>query len=94
MDSMMTPEARVALVEKISMKMNDMTDEDLKALADEIGIEEAIMTEDADKMASKALADSLLAEPVVDTEILTGPRGGLKNFLVKSSRDKEMEAKS
>ncbi len=43
--------------------------------------------EDADKAASKALADSLLDKPVVDTSVLTGSRDGLKSFLMKKSRD-------
>lgn len=84
---MMTPEERIALAEKIAQKMQDMTDDDLRALSKEIGVEEVV--EDADKMESKAIADDVMAEPVVDTGILTGPIGGLKSFLLKSARQKE-----
>jgi hypothetical protein len=88
---MMTPEARVALVEKMSAKMNDMADEELQALAKEIGVDEVV--EDADKAVSKALADDVMApKPVVDTGVLSGPIPALKNFLLKSQRDKEAKS--
>jgi hypothetical protein len=89
---MMTPEERIALVEKISAKMTDMADNELKDLAKEIGVEEIV--EDTDKAISKALADTVMLEPapVVDTGVLTGSRDGLKSFLIKKSRDKEMQS--
>lgn len=91
MDSLMTPEERIALVEKISAKMQDMADEDLRALATEVGAEEVV--EDADKAVSKAIADAVMTdEPVVDTGMLTGDRSGLKSFLIKSGREREAKS--
>lgn len=88
MEDMMTPEDRLALIEKVSAKVKDLTDDDLRGLAKELGAE---MIEDADKMASKDLADAMMAKPVVDTGTLTGPMPALKSFLLKSQRDKEKQ---
>lgn len=92
MDPLMTPEERLAMVNKISEKVKDMTDEDMKELAKEIGIDEVVA--DADKDVSKALADAVMSPttPVVNTDVLTGSRDGLKSFLMKKSRDKESQA--
>lgn len=84
----MAPEDRIALIAKITTKINDMADDDLKDLAKEVGVEEVV--EDADKTASKMLADAVMSKPaVVDTSILSGPRSGLKNFLLKSEREND-----
>lgn len=92
MESML-PADRAALSQKIAAKLDAMTDEDLKDLAKELGVDlMAEEVEDADKTASKALADAVMSEPVVDTDVLTGSRDGLKSFLMKSARDKEMKS--
>ena len=93
MDVLMTPEDRLALTNKIAAKIKDMTDEDLKALGEEIGVEEVVAA-DADKDASKAIADAVMSAdaPVVDTGVLTGSRDGLKSFLMKKTRDKDSQS--
>lgn len=44
---------------------------------------------DAAPMMDKPMDDDAKPSDAVDTSVLTGPIGGLKNFLIKKSQDKE-----
>jgi len=82
-DEMMAPEDRDALMAKMVMKMKEMSDDDLKSLADEAGV-------DTDVVAPKVVdAEPIDSKPVIDTATLTGPMPALKSFLLKSQRDND-----
>lgn len=83
----MTPEDRTALIEKISKQLDVAPDDYLKELADKMGISEADMSETS--MPEPAKVNEFETKPVVDTSVLTGPIGGLKNFLMKKTQDNQ-----
>jgi hypothetical protein len=80
----MTPEEREDLIAKITAKMPEMTDDELAILATDNGIPVPTALGKAMK------ADgSVTVPPIVDTSVITGPLGTLKNFLLKKTRDNE-----
>lgn len=84
----MTDEERTALVEKITKQLDVAPDDYLKDLADKMGISEENSFEKPAADATKP-DETGVVKPVVDTGLLTGPIGGLKNFLMKKSADQQ-----
>jgi hypothetical protein len=84
----MTNEDRSALIEKITKQLDVAPDDYLKDLADKMGIsDENSFETSATEVVKPPEMDG--AKPVVDTGLLTGPIGGLKNFLMKKSMDQQ-----
>lgn len=82
----MTPEERIDLIEKISARLPDLDDLDLMTIATQNGVH---VESAAERMTKDGPA---VIPPIIDTSILTGSVDGLKNFLIKKSRDKDSQS--
>lgn len=80
---------RDALVEKITEKLKNASTDDLKEIAQKLGMnDDNKSTEPTEADIPKVIKP---AAPVVDTSLLTGSRANLKNFLIKKSMDNSDE---